>query len=65
MDELLIRIAQVKDSEIGEVLTAVLRRYSELFPEWEVSTLSLHKTEDRNAQLDRMIQMLTQLKTNP
>ena len=65
MDELLTRIAQVKDSEIGEVLTAVLRRYSELFPEWEVSTLSLHKTEDRNAQLDRMIQMLTQLKTNP
>ena len=63
MEELLGRIAQVKDNEIGEVLTAVLRRYEELYPEWEVGTVSLQKSEDRNTQIDRMIQMLTRLKS--
>ena len=63
MEELLGLIAQVKDNEIGEVLTAVLRRYEELYPEWEVGTVSLQKSEDRNTQIDRMIQMLTRLKS--
>ena len=63
MDELLSRIAQANDVEIGDILTAVLQRYGELFPEWEVSTLSLKKDTDRNRQIDETIQMLLRLKS--
>ena len=62
MDELLSRIAQANDMEIGDILAAVLRRYGELFPEWEVSTFSLKKEIDRNRQIDETIQMLRRMK---
>lgn len=65
MDKLLSRIAQANDMEIGDILAAVLRRYEELFPEWEVSTFSLKKETDRNRQIDETIRMLLRLKSLP
>ena len=41
MDQLLEQIADIGENEIGDLLTAVLKRYGELFPEWEICTLSL------------------------
>lgn len=63
MNDLLLRIAQANDMEIGEILAAVLRRYGELYPEWEVSTLSLRKDTDRNRQIDETVRMLLRLKS--
>jgi len=55
-------IKKVNEHEIEEVLQAVLNRYSELFPDWEVSTFSLQKSRDRNEQLDKNITMLEKMK---
>ena len=63
VDTLMQTIAELCDTEIGDVLSAVVLRYGELFPDWEISTISLKKSEDRNQQIDRMIQLLTQMKS--
>lgn len=63
MDQLLEQIADIGENEIGDLLTAVLKRYGELFPEWEISTLSLYKDEERDEQIDRIIEMLEKMKT--
>lgn len=65
MHQLIAEIAQATDSEIGELLKAVIHRYSELFPNWEICTLSLEKANDRNEQLDQAIHLLEALKVLP
>ena len=57
-------IAQADEVEIEKILKAVLRRYAVLFPDWEVSTISLPKNPERNEQINRMIEMLKKLKSN-
>lgn len=44
--------------KIEQLLKAVLQRYTVLFPDYEVSTVSLQKSSDRNEQLDCMIASL-------
>jgi len=56
-------IAQADGAEIEKLLKAVLHRYRVLFPDWEVSTVALEKTSDRNMQIDRMIAMLEKMKS--
>lgn len=63
MDELLERIAQAREYEIADVLTAVLRRYGELFPDWEICTIAVNKNEDKVEQIDCIIDMLEKMKT--
>ena len=65
MHDLVEGIAQANEEEIDTLLKAVLRRYAQLFPDWEVSTISLEKSSDRNEQLDRIIEMLQNMKTLP
>lgn len=65
MYDLMMEIARADDAEIKRLLKAVLQRYSVLFPDWEVSTISLRKSADRNAQLDQMIEILQKMKTTP
>ncbi len=64
MFDLVEEIAIADEVEIEELLKAVLDRYAVLFPDWEVSTISLQKSSDRNVQLDRMIALLQKLKTS-
>lgn len=63
MYDLMTEIKIVTEDEIEAVLQAVLRRYNELFPDWEVSAISLQRSQDRNEQLDRNIALLEKLKT--
>ena len=56
-------IAQADAYELDKILKAVLKRYAELFPDWEVGTISLQKSADRNEQIDRMITMLQNMKS--
>ena len=65
MYDLVEEIAKVGKGEIGELLEAVLDRYAVLYPDWNISTISLQKSEDRNEQLDRMIAVLRNLKVSP
>ena len=62
MSGLVEKIAQADEAEIGLLLKAVLQRYAVLFPDWELNTISLQKSADRNAQLDRMIAVLQKMK---
>ena len=56
-------ISQIDKDEIENILKAVLQRYSVLYPDWEISTISIYKNSDRNDQLDRMIQTLQSMKS--
>lgn len=65
MYDLVEEIAKAGKREIGELLEAVPDRYAVLYPDWNISTISLQKREDRNEQLDRMIAVLRSLKVSP
>lgn len=58
-------ILQADISEIDELMQAVIRRYAMLFPDWEISTISIDKRSAKNEQLDIIIQMLERMKTLP
>ena len=60
--DMIERIKNAKPEEIQEILMAVLARYRELYPGWDINVLSLEKSEDRNEQLDRTIQLLEKMK---
>ena len=62
MFDLVEEISKAKAEDLEGILRAVLARYGELFPDWEVTTISVQKTGDRNAQIDQHIQLLTRMK---
>ena len=62
MVDLVGEIAKAEDTEIEKLLRAVLDRYAVLYPDWEVCTLSLQRSQDRNEQIDRIIAMMQNLK---
>lgn len=62
MGDLVEKIGQANESEIEKLLKAVLQRYAVLFPDWELSVVSVEKNKDKNEQLDRMIALLEKMK---
>lgn len=65
MQDILAEIARADGCKAEEILNAILKRYEELFPAWELSVISFHKSEDKNEQIDKMIQLLQKIKTSP
>ena len=63
--DLIEAISHASDLEINDVLQAVLQRYAELFPDWDVCTFSLQKKGDRNEQIDNIIRVYESLKKTP
>ena len=55
-------IKKAEPEELNDILLAVLARYREVFPNWEVMTVSLEKAGDKNEQMDRMIGLLENMK---
>lgn len=64
MSDLMEKISQAQADELEALLRAVLHRYAELFPDWEISTISFQKTGDRNQQIDQYIALLTNMKNS-
>lgn len=62
MFDLVDEISRANAEDLERILYAVLARYEVLFPDWEVTTLSLQKSAGRNEQLDQYIRLLTRLK---
>ena len=62
--DILEKIESLSSAEIVDAMDAAIRRYQQLFPEWEITVFSLHRKEDRNAQIDECIQLLEKLKTS-
>ena len=63
MLDLIEEIEKANGEELDKILKAVLSRYRVLYPDWELCTVSVLKSNDRNEQLDRMIMMLQKMKT--
>ncbi len=62
MLDLVKEIAQADGVESEKILNAVQKRYTELYPDWEIVMISIEKGVDRNEQLDGMITMLQNMK---
>ena len=62
MEEVLEVIAHADGFLFDKILEAVRKRHAELFPDWDLNIMSLHKESDRNEQIDRMIALLEKLK---
>ena len=62
MEEMLRKISIANEEEVDILLTAVLARYGELYSDWEISTISIRRAEDRAEQIDRTIRMLQRMK---
>ena len=62
MFDLVEEIAQADEMEIESLLDAVVQRYAQLYPDWEISTISLEKSTDPKEQIEKMIAMLEEIK---
>ena len=56
------RIYAAGEEEIGEILDSALFRYRQLYPDWEISVISIEKSVDKNRQLDETIRLLENMK---
>jgi len=65
MDDLIDQLAQIDPLIIDQAYNAIMKRYAELFPDYEFVAVSLRKEEDRSAQIDGIIQWLQTLKAIP
>ena len=65
MQNLLNQIARAEKEDMDSILRAALKRYGELFPDWEITTFSLPKGSDRAEQIDRAIALLESMKNLP
>ncbi len=55
-------ILNANAEDMDGIMKAVVKRYNQLFPKWEISLITLEKEKDRVAQLDSTIAFLTQMK---
>ena len=60
--DLLERIKAAKSEEINDLVVAVLARYRELFPDWDINIISIERKDNKNEQLDAIIAMIEKLK---
>ena len=63
MEEMRQKIAQADAEAVDTLLTAVLARYGELYPDWEICTMFVRKDEDKAKQIDAIIRRLEYMKT--
>ena len=55
----LAAIEQADDTQISQIIRAVIRRYSFIFPDWDVLFLSIPKDpSQRRLQLEQMLEHL-------
>ena len=45
-------------SNINDVLNAAINRYRQLYPDWEISLISIEKESDRDYEIEKMIELL-------
>ena len=45
-------------SNINDVLNAAINRYRQLYPDWEISLISIEKESDRDSEIELMFEFL-------
>ena len=61
--QILSYIEDANDWQISEIIHTTVHRFNQLFPDWDVSFLSLPKNDP--AERERMLQAILQLHKNP
>ncbi len=60
--DILPMILAADAESMDAILKAVIDRYLQIYPDWEISVITVEKTQNRNEQLDRMIAILNKMK---
>ena len=64
MERILEQIAQADEYQLNVLLNALLDRYQYVRPDMDVNVVCIEKTSDLNAQMDRMIDLLENMKAS-
>ena len=64
MERILEQITQADEYQLGIILNALLNRYQHVRPDMDINVVCIEKESDLNAQLDRMIALLENMKTS-
>ena len=59
---ILEQIKNAKPEEMSDIILAVLNRYNELFPDWQLQIITLERAVDKNEQIDRLIAAMEGMK---
>ena len=62
MDDMIEYISKICVDLLPELLMAVIKRYHEAFPDWDISTVTIHKDGTAYEQISRMIELLERLR---
>ena len=54
-------IKTAKPEELDQILQAVLSRYREVYPDWDITLISLDRRESRETQIRRIRELLDNL----
>ena len=56
------KIQNANPNEAERYLNAIVKRYSVLYPDWDLTMVSLQKSDDKNEQIDRIISFIESLR---
>lgn len=62
MDGILDIVCKANGEQAAILLEAILDRYNQLYPDWEIETIAIQKSQDRIEQIDKTIAFLERLK---
>ncbi len=55
-------ILKAKGKALERIQRALVTRYAQIYPGWEIYYISIEKSQDRNEQIDQVIEFLNRLK---
>ena len=58
---MLEKIKNAAPEELDQILQAVLARYREVYPDWDMTVISLDRREDRDQQIRKIREFLDRL----
>ena len=65
MQEILNQISCANEDQISILLDAVLERFHEVYPQWDIGTITIRKSGNIEEEVDRTIALLERLKRLP
>ena len=63
MQNLVTEISKVDAATLNELIIAIVRRHTQLFPDWELNIISLPRCGSRDKMIDNAIELWKSMKT--
>ena len=64
MRRLIKKIANASPRDAEQILNAIIRRYAQLYPDWDLHVFSVQKGADENKQIDQAIALFESFRPN-